>query len=70
MKYTVIWQPKAQSALAAIWNIAEDRAAVTASADEIDRQLSLDPQNVGESRSGTTHITIIEPLTAYFRVDE
>ena len=70
MKYQVVWQPCAKRQLAAIWNSANDRRAVTAAADEIDRLLAVAPNDVGESCAEDTRIVIIEPLAMYFRVDE
>ncbi len=38
MKYTVVWVLAALMELATIWTDAEDRAAVAAASDEIDRR--------------------------------
>jgi plasmid stabilization system protein ParE len=70
MKYTVVWQPLAKSQLAAIWNAAADRRAVTAAANELDRLLATDPMEVGESRSGDMRVEFVPPLGANFRVYE
>jgi hypothetical protein len=50
VSYDVTWQPAALSVLAALWNAAADKAAVTAAADEIDRQLARAAATCGESR--------------------
>jgi len=49
MRYTVIWQPHAEQKLAAIWNDAVNRQAVTAAADWIDAALENDAHLLGES---------------------
>ena len=36
MIYTVLWEPVAERMLAATWNTADDRAAVTAAANDIE----------------------------------
>jgi hypothetical protein len=43
MKYTVSWLDSAHDELARIWMAAEDKEAVRAAADEIDRILAIDP---------------------------
>ncbi len=56
MNFTVIWRRQALAELAAIWNSAANRNAVTAASDRIDRLLELDPMNAGESRDGSDRI--------------
>ncbi len=43
MRYTVIWTQAALNKLAGIWNDDEDRGAVSAASDEIDRLLAASP---------------------------
>ena len=70
MKFTVIWVPEAEAALAAMWENRSTRAAVTAAANEIDRLLKTNPEEVGESRSSGQRIVLVSPLGATFEVRE
>jgi len=69
MKWTVIYRPSAQDELANIWLNAADPQAVADAADEIDRVLSRDPLNSGESRGGSTRMIVERPLTVLFDVN-
>ena len=70
MRYTVIWMPVALNHLAAIWNEAEDRNAVSAASNEIDRLLAVSPRGQGESRQGTVRVMFASPLGAEYEVIE
>ena len=70
MKYTVLWQPKAEAQLAEIWQNAPDRAKVARAADEIDKLLAMSPDEVSESREGQNRVVFVEPLGADFRIYE
>jgi plasmid stabilization system protein ParE len=70
MRFTVVWNPSAESQLSEIWLEAKDRAGVTSAANEIDKKLRHSPETVGESRSGGRRIAIVPPLAIFFRVDE
>lgn len=70
MKYTVVWRPAAEQALAEIWTDAGDRQAVTDAADLIDSMLSSSPRDVGESRAGVTRILTVMPLSIYYDVHD
>jgi hypothetical protein len=70
MKYTVAWKPAAERELAAIWNTAPDRQAVTDAANALDKLLQVDPEDVGESRAAGTRITFAPPLGVRFFVQE
>jgi hypothetical protein len=70
MKFTVIWKPKSERGLASIWIAADDRAAVTAAANEIDRVLRSQPLTAGESRSGNIRILVVPPLAVHYEVLE
>jgi hypothetical protein len=70
MRYTVLWQPTAEAALATLWTTAPDRHAVAAAADHIDAQLQRDPHSFGESRSGMRRIGIELPLGVDFEIRE
>lgn len=68
MTWDVEWLPDAEQELAAIWLQATDRQAVTAAADAIDRRLSRDPEQEGESRSQDVRVTFEKPLGVLFHV--
>jgi hypothetical protein len=66
MKYTVIWQPDAEDALADLWNAGPDRAAISAAADTIDQILSDDAFRKGQLAQADSRILICRPLAVYF----
>ncbi|MGE5193676.1 MAG: type II toxin-antitoxin system RelE/ParE family toxin [Deltaproteobacteria bacterium] len=68
MKYTVVWKPAAENELAAIWNIASDRAAATAAADAIEKSLRTDPVLRRETSTRTTRVIIEAPLIVKYRI--
>ena len=69
MKYRVAWTDPAESELAEVWLIANDRSAVTQMANHLERQLSFDPLNVGESReSSLSRIVYSSPIGMYFEI--
>lgn len=70
MNYTVVWQPLAESQLAALWIRAADRQAINAAAEGVDRLLRVSPAEQGESRGPAARILFLRPLCALFRVDE
>lgn len=70
MRYTVVWRPTAELALADIWTSASDRRAVTEAANSIDALLRSTPLEVGESRLENTRILIVRPLSVYYDVHE
>lgn len=70
MKYSVLWLPTAENLLAKLWLEAEDPSEVQRAADEIDRILSEEAPNAGESRVSDIRIIIQPPLAAYFDVYE
>lgn len=68
MNYTVLWLPDAENELAAVWMASADRDAVTTASAELDRRLTDDPENEGESRGGDRRITFEKPLAIDFDV--
>jgi hypothetical protein len=68
MSFTVIWLNRATGQLTDLWMTAPDRAGVTAASNRIDRQLAVDPYQVGESRGGSLRIGIEAPIQILFRV--
>lgn len=69
MNYTVVWRSSAEEELAAIWEASDDRNAVSAAAEEIDRRLARDPIRFGESRDPGERLAYYGPLSVYFHVD-
>ncbi len=72
MKFTVSWKPSAQNDLARMWVAAdpEDRQEITLAANTIDKQLMVNPQSLGESRSQDRRILFMPPLVVIFEVLE
>ncbi len=68
--WTVVWFAPAQNHLATVWMAAPDRAAVTAAANQIDRQLREDPYANSESRSGNTRVMLVPPLGVAYDVND
>lgn len=68
MKFTVTWLPDAEAELAELWMSAADRERVQIAADQIDRQLRLRPNDVGESRPEGRRVLISPPLTVFYLV--
>ena len=68
MKYSVVWKPFAEYQLADIWLRAADQQAVTNASDAIDRQLSQDPERLGEADKHGWRIVAVPPLVAPFEV--
>lgn len=70
MKYTVVWRPAAERALAEIWTNAQDRNRITDAANSIDALLRADPLAVGESRVVNIRILTVLPLCIYYDVHD
>jgi hypothetical protein len=67
--FSVVWTPDAENDLAAVWLAAANRAAVTATAHAVERDLQDDPLTVGESReSSVERVVFAEPLGIAFNV--
>jgi hypothetical protein len=67
MRYTVVSTADADDQLAATYNQAPDKAAVTAASNAIDQYLKDDAHRKGLSRYGDRTLTIA-PLTVVFTV--
>jgi hypothetical protein len=67
--FRVEWLQSALDALARLWIRANstERQAITAASQSIDRKLSEDPNNEGESRFGAIRITFVPPLVILFQ---
>ncbi len=70
MNYTVLWSRVAEQRLAAIWNSARSRQAVTDAANAIDRALRTDADRRGESRPDNTRVLFVPPLGVLYSVRE
>jgi hypothetical protein len=68
--FQVLWSPNALEELAAVWMELEDRQSVTDASDQIDERLKQNPQDVGESRTGSLRITFDNPLGLIFNVSD
>ncbi|MEX0712682.1 MAG: type II toxin-antitoxin system RelE/ParE family toxin [Pirellulales bacterium] len=67
-RYSVVWPKSAQHELADLWLSAQDRGAVTAAADEIDRQLAEDAPDKGVELSEGMRAFFAPPLRVLFAV--
>ena len=69
--FRVKWRQRALDELADIWTQANsaERKAITAASHEIDRRLSRDPAQEGESRSGGRRLTFEPPLSVVFQLE-
>jgi hypothetical protein len=76
MRYTVIWKPLAERALAECYVNALEHgdhalaASITNAVAGIDTTLLKNPESVGESRSEGKRVLIEPPLTVTFRIRE
>ena len=71
MSYRVEWTPEAENDLAAIWNAAPDRAAVTAASAWLDSHLAADPLHFGQPWASSVHrIAVRDPIGIEFEVIE
>jgi hypothetical protein len=64
------WTPAAIQMLADIWNRAPDRTAVAVAADEVDRELRVDPDTLGRPSFGNVRVFQRTPLAVEFEVNE
>jgi hypothetical protein len=69
--FRVKWLQSALNDLAAAWvqTDSTERAAITAASNQIDKRLSGDPEEEGESRPKGRRITFVPPLAVTFRVE-
>jgi hypothetical protein len=70
MIFTVIWLPATEQELAALWLDATTRSRITVAADNIDRLLRRNADQVGESREKDQRILFEDPLAVLYRVKE
>lgn len=69
--FRVEWRADVQIVLLELWALAERalRSRISRAVIELERRLSIDPLNEGESRVGDVRITFEEPLGISFAVD-
>jgi hypothetical protein len=69
--FKVRWKQSALNELASLWikENAEQRRAITAATDLIDRLLQVEPSVEGESRPHNRRILFVPPLGVLFKVD-
>ena len=71
MNYTVIWEPPAENDLAAAWNGATDRTAVTRAAHRLDLALIRHPFAIGLPRNSSVNRTAVDlPLGIDYEIIE
>lgn len=69
MTYRLIWAPQAEQQLASVWSLAADKAAVVAANARFEREVVLDPLEIGESqRSNTRRVAFDSPVGFYYDV--
>jgi hypothetical protein len=69
MSYFVAWTGHAHDRLERIWMAADDKRAITRTADTIDVLLAADPFSVDAVIVGEERTFIVEPLAVDYRVD-
>ena len=69
-RFTVIWSQAAQDRLAQFWIAATDRAAVSAAANAIDRELAEDPGEKGVEVAPAIFELTVLPLRVLYEVSE
>jgi hypothetical protein len=67
VRYTVVWSETAILQLAAIYNAASDRNAVSAAQHQIDRSLRINPPTNADPDTGQCTIDV-QPLRATYEV--
>lgn len=70
IRYTVVWEQDAQGDLADVWLQPGDRAAVTAAAEAIDRDLAVDASAKGIELSEGLRAYHAPPIRVLFLVRE
>ena len=68
MKYTVLWARDAEKELAAIWMATDNRGMIAEAADSLDRQLTHNPDAIGESRPHKQRVAYCLPLGIRFQI--
>lgn len=69
MSYTVVWRPRAEADLAAIWLAARDRQRLSEVTARIEDLLHRSPRTAGESRERGRRVLLDNPLGISFEID-
>jgi mRNA-degrading endonuclease RelE of RelBE toxin-antitoxin system len=69
MRYVVTWHPDAEKELGRLWLSSRDRGSTTRAANQIDRDLSIAADHLGEEFYGD-RLYIVEPLEVTYSVSE
>lgn len=69
MNFTVLLSPSAERHMSAAWLDSPDRAAFLRAGHALNRRLSRDPLNDGESLTKGRRVAIENPLTFFYEVD-
>jgi len=68
MNFTLFWTEQALDSIEHILAAAADPGRILASIQELDQELTRDPQTKGESRPGGRRIVFAHPLAVLFEV--
>jgi mRNA-degrading endonuclease RelE of RelBE toxin-antitoxin system len=69
-RYTVTYTSAALDSLAGQWLTSPNRGAITNAGDEIDRQLAIDPHNLGQELREGLYRLIVAPLRVLFTIED
>ena len=69
-RYSLNWKPAATKALTEAWLRSSDRSALARLINDIDAQLAVAPNAVGESRTGAERICVHGKVSVSFEVLE
>jgi hypothetical protein len=69
MHYDVEWDDAALVELTDIYNRSPDKNAITQASDQVDRELSVDPEKKGQDFYGD-RLLLVGPLHVVYRVGE
>jgi hypothetical protein len=70
VSYRVVFHPRADAVLIDLWMASARRQEVTRAVDWLERELSIQPEQLGESRIGEDRIAFHGPIGIEFRVDQ
>lgn len=70
MPYRVFWSPDAEQRYKSLLAVSGEAAALVEAARQIDQQLHLNPNDLGESRHENIRIGFLGPLALEFEVLE
>jgi hypothetical protein len=68
IRYTVVWLNTARDELARLWIVSIDKQALTDAANQLDRQLAIDPDTFGMLVREQLYECSFPPLRVLFRL--